>query len=314
MKMRTALRITAALCLLIVLLVVSGAFLIRTEWFKDKVRTNIVAGIERTTGGRAELGSFDFDWRTLTAKLSRFTLHGTEPATGMPLFHSDSIVVSLRIVSWLERNVDISSVVVDRSETYLLVRPDGSTNIPGPQQHTLSGIAGDLLNVKIGHFEFRNAVLQTDLKRISLSARGEALRFSLAYKSRPSRYAVLLSSGKLYVDSPQLNAISGSMNVEAGLERDRITFERVALQSGNSTIALNGVIRRFNDPIADANITANLTAVDVAHRLNFAGLTGGQIRLDGTLHYDRSASASFRGRVAGRNIDFRSGGLQLNES
>jgi translocation and assembly module TamB len=311
-KMRTALRITAALCLLIVLIVVSGALLIRTEWFKDKVRTNIVAGIERTTGGRAELGSFDFDWRTLTAKLSRFTLHGTEPATGMPLFHSDSIVVSLRVISWLERNVDVSSVVVDRSETYLLVRPDGSTNIPGPQQHTLSEIAGDLLKVKIGHFEFRNAVLQTDLERISLSARGEALSLSLAYKTRPSRYAVLLSSGKLYLDSPQFNAISGRVSVQADLERDRITFERAALQSGDSAIALNGVLRRFKDPIADAELTASLTAVDIAHRFSFAGLTGGQIRLNGTLHYARAASASFRGRVAGRNIDFHSGAVQLN--
>ncbi|MDQ2777529.1 MAG: translocation/assembly module TamB domain-containing protein [Acidobacteriota bacterium] len=312
MKLRIALRITASLCLLIVLIVISGALLVRTEWFKDKVKDNIIAGIERTTGGRVELGSFDFDWRRLTARLGQFTLHGTEPAAGMPLFHGDSIVISLRIISWLERNVDISSVVVDRSETYLLVRPDGSTNIPGPRQHTLGQIAGDLLNVKIGHFEFRNAILQTGLKRISLSVRGEALRLSLAYKSHPSRYDVLLSSDKLFVESPQLNNISGRVNVQAELQRDQINFERVALESGYSTIALNGVVRRFNDPIADAQLIASLTAADIAQHLNFAGLTGGQIRLDGTVHYGRSTSASFRGSVAGKNIAFSSGGLQLN--
>ncbi|MEK7752659.1 MAG: hypothetical protein AAB654_12135, partial [Acidobacteriota bacterium] len=45
----------------------AGLLTLRSEWFRDKVRQRIIAEAERSTGGRVEIGSFDFDWRRLRA-------------------------------------------------------------------------------------------------------------------------------------------------------------------------------------------------------------------------------------------------------
>jgi translocation and assembly module TamB len=120
----------AAVCLVAVIV---GIFVARSLWFHEKVRDRIVTEVERATGGRVEIGSFRFDWRTLTAEVAPFVLHGTEPADSRPLFRADSVVVGLKIVSMIERNIDIQSLHVEKPELVITVHPDGSTNFPSLQ-------------------------------------------------------------------------------------------------------------------------------------------------------------------------------------
>jgi len=67
-------------------------------------------------GSRARLGDASksglspTNWRALTADVSPFTLHGTEPATAAPLLRADKIQVRLRIISLFEKKVDIASL------------------------------------------------------------------------------------------------------------------------------------------------------------------------------------------------------------
>ena len=95
---------------LAIALLVAGVFVLRSEWFKNKIRERIVSVTERATGGRVEIGSFSYNWRDLTAEVAPFVLHGTEPASAPPLFHADKIKIRLRIISLLEKKVDIASL------------------------------------------------------------------------------------------------------------------------------------------------------------------------------------------------------------
>ena len=77
---RIALYLAAALAALALIAFLAAVLIIPSQWFHDKVRDRIVSEVERSTGGRAEIGSFTFDWRSLKARIAPFTLHGTEPA------------------------------------------------------------------------------------------------------------------------------------------------------------------------------------------------------------------------------------------
>src|SRR5436305_7629513 len=91
----------------VALLVALGAFCaLQSNWFKEKVREKIISGIQGVSGGQVELGSFDYNWRTLSAQFTDVAVHGNEPKTGPPLFRADSIRVGMRIVSLLKRQVD----------------------------------------------------------------------------------------------------------------------------------------------------------------------------------------------------------------
>ena len=64
---RVLLWIGGGLLGLILILFVTGIAIVRTDWFRSMVREKIVAAVETGTGGRAELGSFTFDWTHLRA-------------------------------------------------------------------------------------------------------------------------------------------------------------------------------------------------------------------------------------------------------
>src|ERR1700735_2258772 len=71
-----------ALGALIVVLAIAGILIVRSAWFQDYLKRTIIASTEDSTGGKAEIGTFHFDGRHLTAVATDFVIHGTEPAGG----------------------------------------------------------------------------------------------------------------------------------------------------------------------------------------------------------------------------------------
>src|SRR5688572_26846068 len=106
---------------LLVVLGVSALLVLRSNWFREKVRSRVVYEIERVSGGRVEIGALNIDWSNLKAEIAPFVLHGTEPANEAPLFRAESVQLGLRIVSTFKRDVDLASLVVDRPQINLLV-------------------------------------------------------------------------------------------------------------------------------------------------------------------------------------------------
>src|SRR5271155_5298433 len=109
-----------------------GALLLalHSDWFRNRVRERIVSETERATGGRVEIGEFRYEWRSLHAEVSPFVLHGTEPPGAPPLFRADRIQIGLRVLSVIEKNIDIQEIAVDRPQFHVTVDADGKSNIP----------------------------------------------------------------------------------------------------------------------------------------------------------------------------------------
>ena len=122
-----------SILLVILVLGIAGLLIVQSRWFHDKVRDRIVTTAETATGGRVQIDRFDFDWHSLTATLTGFTIHGTEPANDPPLLHADDIVVGLKIISILKRDVDVALLRIDKPQAFLLIAADGTTNVPNPK-------------------------------------------------------------------------------------------------------------------------------------------------------------------------------------
>src|SRR5688572_13301144 len=84
---------------LLAVVVVAGIFVVRSQWFYEKIRQKVVTVVETATGGRVEIQSFTFDWKRLRAEVKTFTLHGTEPVDKPPLFNAASVAIGIKIVS-----------------------------------------------------------------------------------------------------------------------------------------------------------------------------------------------------------------------
>src|SRR6516165_5973158 len=111
-RKRAAWIVLGSAAAVVVLALIAAVVVVRSAWFHSKVRERLVAIVESATGGRVEIGGFRFDWRRLRVEVTDFTVHGSEPPDKPPLLHAASIEVGLKIVSVLERDVDIEHLDV----------------------------------------------------------------------------------------------------------------------------------------------------------------------------------------------------------
>ena len=81
-RTRIVRNIAIGLAALIVLLLVGTIVTVRTDWFRNFVKQKIITATEDGTGGRVDIGSFEFAWSRLRAVVTGFVIHGNEPAGG----------------------------------------------------------------------------------------------------------------------------------------------------------------------------------------------------------------------------------------
>jgi translocation and assembly module TamB len=305
-KHRVTLIAAVSVCSVALLLALSTWYVLRTNWVKDKVREKIISAIEGASGGQVELGSFNYDWRTLSAELKNLAVHGSEPQTGPPLFRADFIRVRLRIISLLKREVDITSLNVQRPEIYLLIHADGTTNIPAPRIRRKREIVEQLLNLKVQHFELRQGTIQAQARRISLSVQGENLRVIVSYDFAGPRYDLAVSSHPLRIDSDQFPGASAGLEAHAAIEKDRIFFRQIALKSGTFIFKANGSLEHFRRPQVDLNVDAQTASNQFAAIVKCPELRGGQLMLNARTHYDPSTGFILNGKLAGHNLAYQS--------
>ncbi|HZS57229.1 MAG TPA: translocation/assembly module TamB domain-containing protein [Bryobacteraceae bacterium] len=292
-----------------VIIAITAAFVLRSEWFKEKVRQQIIASVEHASGGRVELGAFSYNWRTLSATFQNFVIHGTEPASGPPLFHADLIEVQMHIISVLEGKVEMSSIVIERPNIYLLVRDDKSTNIPTPNvdRKTVERTVYDLLNLRLRHFEARHGSIRTALQQLSLpfNLRGEEVALRVGYSNQAPSYVAQISSREFAISSKSFQRLAMKLSARARLEKDRLILESSNFSSETSKIRATGIVENFNRPVVDLQLNADLASSDVARIAGVPELRSGRIGFVGTLRRDAENPVTLSGKLAAHQISIQ---------
>ena len=119
--------------MLVLLLAMSAVLVLRSDWFRGKVRQRIVAEVEKATGGRAEIGTFRFDWKQMRARWMVSCCTEASRRMRRRCSRADAIVVGIKIVSVLKRSVDLEYLDVRHPQVYAILYPDGHTNLPAPK-------------------------------------------------------------------------------------------------------------------------------------------------------------------------------------
>jgi translocation and assembly module TamB len=303
----------AALAGLVVVLLAAGVLVVRTEWFKNRVRERIQAVMERATGGLVEIGGFSYDWHRLTVEVSHFVVHGTEPASAPPLFRAEKIEIGLKIISALERKVDISFLIVQTPRVYITIGPDGSTNLPRPKIPRFNqNVIEDLLDLKVHHIEIHDGVANYNTWRVPLEAVGDQLRMSLVYQPAGPRYLCAISSPLMSVSSPKLRTPSTfAMDSQVELARDAIRVLRLNLASSGMKIDATGTIVNLYSPRASFDVTAALPVVDFNRLLPTPLAPRGDLWLQGRFTASGSSPDHFVGRLSGRSLGYALSGFEV---
>ncbi len=299
---------------LALVLLVAGVVLVQTAWFKNLVRMRIQSAVERATGGSVEIGSFSYNWRNLTAEVNSFVLRGTEPASAPPLFRANKIQIGFRIISALEKKVDIASLIVESPHVYITIGPDGSTNIPRPKIPRFNeNVLEDLLDLHVQHIELRHGMADYNSWRVPLDATGEHLQMSLLYQtggqsggeSAGPRYLCALSSALMRVSSPKLRAPAEfALDSQVELGRNTIQVLRMNLASGGMKVEAKGTIVNLYSPNADFDVTAALPVEDLNKLVQTPLEPRGDLWFQGRVTAGGSNPDRFIGKLTGRSLGY----------
>ena len=313
---KIALWTLAALAALLVLTTIAGIFIVRSDRFHQYVQRRIVEEAQRATGGRVDLGGFAFDWHNLTAQVRGFVLHGKESAAEPPLLQIDSATLSLRIISVLEKKIDLASMRIERPQAYFVVYPDGSTNFPGPPGRQGKLWSEELLNLKIGSYEVVDGTMEYDGRRIPLHLKGEHLRVQMTYEAQTPSYRGDVSTDNLQVTAEGYGPIPTSMSATFAIEKSQIRLPRVHVATRQSSADLSGTLEDPRNPHGTLAMKGNVSVPEAVRIFRLPIEPAGSASFDGqaTVAFAEPFTSSLRGRVVARGLGYTQDRLKIRDA
>jgi len=309
-RSRSALWWRGGAAALLLLVLGGGLLVLRSAWFRGQVRAQIVNAVETATGGRAEIGSFDFEWNRFRAQVRGFTLHGTEPADRPPLLHAASVTIGLRLVSIWKRDVDIRSLEVAGPHVYLMLLPGGQTNIPAPKVKNAArkNAIETVLALAIGRFDLTRGEIRIENRGATpFELHGSNLTSVLEFDAGGPRYRGKLAIQPLIVQAPGIADTPVALDAAVTLEHDRIAVESARLTSGNSEVRLSGSLTNLAAPEANFRYQARIANQDAQHILLTRLLDSGMAEVTGKGSW--SDASGFRSEA-----DLKAFGLAYHDS
>lgn len=300
-KVRPIVITLASLFAALVLLCLAGLYYLQTTSFKHRVQQEVVSTLEQASGGRVRLGSFDFDWRTFTARLRNLEIRGTESAASPALLRVASIRVRFQLLSFLERTVAIADIAAERPAVYLLIRPDGSTNIPrlpGRFEHAVR----ELFALKVKRFNLNGGLIQINEDRYPVTVEGRDVDASLKYQPVQATYDLSLSTRQVLLHAACCPELPLDFAVSATLHSNALAISGMTLRLRNSTLQVSGQVSPFTQPVATFRFGGEIGKDDLALLPAHRALRPSQVTLQGTAGYARESGFSADGLVRAHNV------------
>jgi translocation and assembly module TamB len=302
----------AALVVLLAISALAGLVVVQSGWFHEYVRLQIIADIERATGGRVELGRFSFRGPTLTARVAQLVLHGKEAAGEPPLLRVESVTLRLGILSFAERKIDLASIQVEQPQVRIVIYPDGSNNLPGPQHNWPE----ELLNLAVGRYQVTDGMVELDERSIPMNLLGEGLALKLAYDPRTPSYLAELKSRKVRALIAGLAPIELGLSSRFALEKSRLVISALRLSTRESHADLQGVLENILAPHGTFKVQAAASLRDVVAMFPVPLAPTGTADFTGVLRvsFTRPVDFGITGRVNARGAGYSNGRIQIKDA
>lgn len=251
-------------------LVVAALLIVQTQWFANFVKGKIIAELEDSVGGRAEIGSLQIDLRHLTIRIRNFVLHGTEPPSAAPLAQVALLELQVKLFA-PKHALDLAYLGISDPKVDLIVNPDGTTNIPTPKVKSPPSKTSPLqtvVDLAVGRFRLTNGLLLFSQQKSQFSAQGQNLEALLNFNDFNSTYSGNLKIDPLLLDMGQGTPLPVHVNLPVLLEKDAVSISGGRLATAASQISVNAGLRDLNSPKISARVSANVSLPEMKKSFN----------------------------------------------
>ena len=308
-------------CAAVLVAVAIGAVLIlQSSWFYNKVRERIIAEAQKATGGRVELESFRFDWHRLRAEVQGFTLHGKEPGDRPPLLRASQVAVGLKLVSAMKRDVDVEYLDITEPHVYLIVNPDGSTNLPSPgtAKDPNSRPLDPLFRLAAAQFALHRGIFEIESRTATpFEAHGRNLELALLFdrlNSAGPQYRGTLAMQPLEVQAPGIAKTDLDLSLDVTVARNRIGITRANVTTGKTAVQFSGSIDDLQSPHGEFQYKASAAVPDASRIFDVRQLERGTVQSQGTVTWAGGSVYKLTGDLHAVDVAYRSSSVQLRNS
>ena len=273
--------------------------------FHDSMRRRLISRLEQMTGGRVELGRFDWNLSKLEFDVQDLTIHGLEGPNEVPYAHADRVWIDARLISLFRRQIALDRVRIERPVFHLLVYPDGHTNQPKPKAE--SGASPDtqaIFDLAIKHAEARNGQLLLNENTIPFDLAANNLLATMKYVAADNRYDGDL---KLTIEQARYSKYlesNADLDLAFSLRPNALELSGFHMVSGKSKLDASGKLVDFTSPIVNVTYRASLDGLQIARMLRITEIRRGQLDLNGDATYEKWLLTT-KGKLVAHDLEYR---------
>ncbi|HEX8801660.1 MAG TPA: hypothetical protein VF772_23755, partial [Terriglobales bacterium] len=298
---------------LFAVLVAAIGWFLTSPAFEEIVRYRVVAELEKATGGTVALQSLNWNVSKLEIEAKGLTIHGTEPVTQVPLAHADRLYLRLRVVSFLKTQIDLRQLTLERPVIHVIVKPDGSTNVPEPKVRSTGDPLEQLFDLAIGRTELHNGLLILNNEKVPLDFKADDVGLMMDYQRLLRRYDASLHLGKIDAQFQNWRDIAASADAEFSLERNRAQVRSFKLTSQKSSVELSGTVEGFNHPKLQVAYEGTLDLAQAGSIVRVYQVRSGGATFSGSGTFSQE-SFSTSGKVGLRGVVYQDLSLSLRDA
>jgi translocation and assembly module TamB len=280
---RRWLRTEVVLALALLGCVAAAAFYTHTALFHAWVCSRVVASLERITGGKVELQSFNWDLWKLQFEARNLTIHGRENPREAPYAHVERLLFRAGIPSVLAGRIALRYLELDHPVLHLIVYPDGATNQPQPRrpQGSVHSPVEPVFDLGIRQVRIDRGVFLLNERPLPLDVNAEDVKFSLSWLRREDRWDGQLRFGQCVARYGDLGVLPASLAAHFSLWRNRARLDSAEVGLGRANLKLSGELQDFTRPTVHINYTAEVAAAQLGSWLHLPELRSGSIEAAG---------------------------------
>lgn len=310
---RNRVLLPAVIGILILLAFLLAGWYFTSPRFQELVRARVVAQLRRSTGGRVELGAFQWNLSQLRFEARNLTIHGKEGPGELPFFHADRVEVRMRVASVFSQRVALSYLGVERPVIHLVSYADGTTNQPQPsvKPPTLQADVEELFRLAVQRLDVRRGELVLNDRSLPLDLTANDLVASMDYAFNPRHYEGKLHVGKLDTHLQDMRPFASAADMDFTLWPTSARVKSLNWTSGKSHLTASGHLDNFSSPTITAAYQGTVDLADLGAIMRRQELRGGTAEVEGRASYELgNYQANGRVEAADVNLTAPSGVLR----
>jgi translocation and assembly module TamB len=247
---RLAAAIGGGVVLLLLVVVSVVLWYATTPQFEQRVRMVVISELERTTGGRVQLGAFHWQLAHLGFVAENLTIHGKEGAGQLPFFHADELVVHLKVIDLLGAKIGLSYLGAQRPVFHLIVYPDGSTNAPSPKvkQKSKTSALDEVFNLAIDQTQLNDGLLLINERKIPFSLEARNVGADVLFDHKRHDYAGKIQASDLVLRRGTATPVHSKLTMEVDAWLKHLEIRNLVFRSGDSRLHLSGTVMNYAHP------------------------------------------------------------------